>query len=281
MLLTSRETSLAPLAFLAATGHVHAIFDERTQDSGNISYGVEVANTRYFVKTAGSPTITRPFLTHQARVDLLRKAVRLHERVKHTALVPLRNVVESPYGPMLVFDWVTGELLGAARENRSDPSTAYFRFRQLPVERILAALDEVIDLHRELASAGYVAVDFYDGSLLYDFGTSRIHAIDLDNYHPGPFVNRMGRMFGSTRFMAPEEFERGAEINEQTTVHALGRCVLELLGDPLTGSFRGPILLRELAETASSRVPMKRHRSVAEFAAAWREQRYGAGSTHP
>lgn len=270
---------MAPLAFLATAGHVCAIFDERTQDSGNISYGVDVANTRYFVKTAGLPTVARPFLIHQARVELLRNAIRLHECVKHPALVPLRNVVESPFGPMLVFDWVTGELLGTARESRSDPSSAYVRFRQLPVERILAALDEVIDLHRELASAGYVAVDFYDGSLLYDFGASRIHAIDLDSYHRGPFVNRMGRMFGSTRFMAPEEFERGAEIDERTTVHTLGRCVLELLTNPLTGSFRGPTLLRELAETASARLPTARHPAVAEFAAAWREQRNEAGPT--
>jgi hypothetical protein len=31
----------------------------------------------------------------------------------------------------------------------------------------------------------------------------------------------MGRMFGSTRFMAPEELELGALINEQTNVFAM------------------------------------------------------------
>lgn len=273
VLLTSRETPLTPLAFISEAGRVCAIFDERTQDSGNISYGVETADKRYFIKTAGSPTVTRPFLPYQARVDLLRNVVRLHERVRHAALVPLRNVVESPDGPLLVFDWVSGELLGAPFESRSDPSTAYVRFRRLPVQRILSALDEVIDLHRELASWGYVAVDFYDGSLMYDFEASRVHAIDLDSYRLGPFVNRMGRMFGSTRFMAPEEFEFGAEINERTTVHALGRTVFELLTDPLTALFRSPTLLRVLAERASARLPAARYRSVAEFASAWREAR--------
>jgi len=273
VLLTSRETSLTPLEFVSAASRVCAIFDERTQDSGNISYGVETDDTRYFVKTAGSPTAAGTFLPHQDRVDLLRNVVRLHERVRHAALVPLRNVVESPYGPLLVFDWVTGELLGAPAESRSDPSTVYVRFRRLQVQRILSALDEVIDLHRELACCGYVAVDFYDGSLLYDFETARIHAIDLDSYHLGSFMNRMGRMFGSTRFMAPEEFEVGAEINERTTVHALGRAVLELLTDPLTASFRGPTLVREVAERASARLPAARHGSVADFAIAWRQAR--------
>ena len=273
MLLTSRQTSLSPLEFVSAAGRVCAIFDERTQDSGNISYGVETADKRYFVKTAGSPATARPFLSHQDRVDLLRNVVRMHERIRHTALVPLRNVVESPHGPLLVFDWVRGELLGAPAEMRSDASTAYVRFRRLPVQDILSALDEIIDLHRALASCSYVAVDFYDGSLLYDFETSQIHAIDLDSYHLGPFVNRMGRMFGSTRFMAPEEFKLGAEINERTTVQALGRAVLELLTDPLTGSLRGPTLLRDVAERASARLPAARHSSVAELASAWRDAR--------
>lgn len=47
--------------------------------------------------------------------------------------------------------------------------------------------------------------------------------IDLDTYSRGPVVNTMGRMFGSTRFMAPEEFARGAVIDQRTTVFTLGR----------------------------------------------------------
>jgi hypothetical protein len=34
----------------------------------------------------------------------------------------------------------------------------------------------------------------------------------------------MGRLFGSTRFMAPEEFELGVMIDQSTTVFTLGRC---------------------------------------------------------
>jgi hypothetical protein len=42
-----------PEAFLATLGEVFATFGPRTQDSGNVSYGVRVADQRYFVKTAG------------------------------------------------------------------------------------------------------------------------------------------------------------------------------------------------------------------------------------
>ena len=41
----------------------------------------------------------------------------------------------------------------------------------------------------------------------------------------------MGRMFGSTRFMAPEEFEKGRTIDERTTVFMLGRNLAIFLAD--------------------------------------------------
>jgi serine/threonine-protein kinase len=273
MLSEIQQTELTPSELVNAAGRVFAVFDERTQDSGNISYGVEAATGRFFIKTAGSPSATAPVLSYSARVELLRNVISIHERVRHDALVPLRNAIESPVGPLLVFDWIDGELLGTTRERRSDPTTAYVRFRRLPVVEVLAALDGIIDLHRAFAESGYVAVDFYDGSLLYDFAASRIHVIDVDSYHRGTFVNRMGRMFGSTRFMAPEEFELGAEIDGRTTVFTLGRAIFELLTDPLTAEFRGAPAIREVAEHASSLSPSDRYSSVSEFADAWRQIR--------
>ena len=49
-----------PEAFLRAIGRVFAVFDE--QDSGNVSYGVEVGGERWFVKCAGDPADPRPLL---------------------------------------------------------------------------------------------------------------------------------------------------------------------------------------------------------------------------
>lgn len=44
-------------------------------------------------------------------------------------------------------------------------------------------------------------------------------------------------MFGSTHFMAPEEFTLGASSDERTTVLNLGRTAFVFLGEP--GAFRG------------------------------------------
>ena len=236
-------------------------FDARTQDSGNISYGVEVDGLRYFVKTAGRPDDSKPYFDHAERVGALRNAVRLAESSHHRALPLLRQVIEFPTGPMLVYDWADGELVRGCLA----------RLRSLSPKEIGALLTEVYDLHRELVSLGWVAVDFYDGAMIYDFDRRCVHAIDLDSYHRGPFINRMGRMFGSTRFMAPEEFELGATIDERTTVFTMGRTASVLMSagsldrEPFLGTDRQlDVMLRACEED-----PNDRFQSVAELYAAW------------
>lgn len=62
----------------------------------------------------------------------------------------------------------------------------------------------------------------------------------------------MGRMFGSTTFMAPEEFELGAPIDQRTTVFTLGRLVRHF-GIRLTEraeTFCGPPTLAALVQQA-------------------------------
>src|SRR5262249_40867198 len=154
----------------------------------------------------------------------------------------LHRVIESPCGPMLVFEWLDGELLGVARERREDPSSAFQRFRNLPASRILTVLDQVFDFHEHVARAGWIAVDFYDGCLIYDFRSGRLGIVDLDMYAERCFRNTMGRMFGSTRFMSPEEFHLGALIDERSNVFVMGRTVLVFLSDGTMnlGAFKGP-----------------------------------------
>ncbi|MGH7470452.1 MAG: serine/threonine protein kinase [Longimicrobiales bacterium] len=273
MLLTAQQTQLAAPAFIHASGEVFAVFGEDTQDSGNVSYGVAVGERRVFVKTAGADA-PAPTLPRDHRIALLRNAIQLNRTVSHKVLPILRNVVESEAGPILVYDWVDGELLGSPASQRSDPRSTFLRFRRLPVPHVLEVLDAILDLHRVLTAAGWIAVDFYDGSLIYDFHSHNLHVVDLDHYHHGPFVNRMGRMFGSTRFMAPEEFELGAQIDESTNVYVLGRTVLELLSDGSEHkTFRGPPDLLRIAQRACLPARQDRYNSVNDFYTAWKAER--------
>ena len=48
------------------------------------------------------------------------------------------------------------------------------RFMELPVEEKLQVYGDILDFLEYVAQEGYVAVDFYDGSILYDFVTHKI-----------------------------------------------------------------------------------------------------------
>src|SRR5215207_6895723 len=111
-------------------GEVFATFD--TQDSGNVSYGVRIGERRYFVKTAGRVDDPTPPLDHAARVALLRNAIVIARSSTHGALPVLHEVIESPAGPLLKYEWFDGELLGVPSARRDDPSSSFQRFRALP-----------------------------------------------------------------------------------------------------------------------------------------------------
>ena len=135
------------------------------------------------------------------------------------------------------------------RDQRADPSSAYRRFAGLPGDRMLAVFDVLIDLHVALARAGWVACDLYDGCLVVA-PDDRLTVVDLDTYHRGPFTNTMGRMFGSDRFMAPEELTLGAShrpahhrLHGGEAGHALRHRLTEDLGS-YVGTPAGAAVLR-------------------------------------
>ncbi len=183
-------------------------------------------------------------------------------------------MVETPTGLVLVYPWVDGEVLyaGHGRAARQDPASAHARFRALPLEQVLDALDRVLDAQVSCASAGFVAGDLYDGTFLYDFAARWMWLIDLDEYRLGPFTVEVDRLPGSDRFMAPEEWEGGATIDERTTVFNLGRAAMVLLDEREVGeAFRGTPVMADVLEHATQADPARRIRTVMELTTRWRE----------
>jgi serine/threonine protein kinase, bacterial len=251
-------------------------FDHLTQDSGNVSWLANVGGQRLFVKSAGAQGSSEhdgaaPYFDHAGRVRLLRNAAELAGSCSHPALPRLLNVIESPAGPALVYEAAPGDLVHVPADRRRDPGSSYQRFAHLPAEALLGVLDVLIDLHVALAAVGWIAVDLYDGCLIVDFASGSLKVVDLDTYRRGPSINDMGRMFGSSRFMAPEELERGAAIDERTTVFTLGRLVWHF-GTRLTEageSFCGSPEVADVVRRACQNSPADRHSTVAELGQAW------------
>jgi serine/threonine-protein kinase len=133
-------------------------------------------------------------------------------------------------------------------------------------------LDAIFNFHVYVESRNYVAIDFYDGSILYDFKTHSTRICDIDCYQPKPYVNNMGRLWGSSRFMSPEEFELGAEIDSRTNVFNMGAMAFCLLGGERDRAYAKWDAGREHYDTALRAVEQakdQRYRSVAEFYEAW------------
>ncbi|GHB59160.1 hypothetical protein GCM10010347_31380 [Streptomyces cirratus] len=252
--------SVAPL--LDGLGTVFRTFDD--QDSGCTSYGLAAGGGRWFVKTASAP---------QA-VSSLRRAMAVHRAVSHAAVVPLVHSFTTDTGPALVYPWMSGEVLyhptRSRQGGRTAPGSPMARFRKLPLSRVHAALASLLSAHLAVERAGFVAVDLYDGCLLYDFDAHRMVLCDLDEYRPGPFTVEGDRLPGSRRYMAPEEFVRGAVIDVRTTVFNLGRALRLLLdaGDA-EAQWRGTPGRLAVIERATVPEPEGRWPSVRALVAAW------------
>lgn len=206
------------LSFLRQWGKVFRVFDQ--QDSGNLCFGLEDETHRYFVKFAGARPVRYKGEPERA-VELLKQSGRVYRDLAHPVLLPL--LWEGPVagGYALLFPWTEAICMGKQYPSRE-------RFLALPLDTKLGIYREVLVFHSHVAKRGYVSVDFYDGCVLFEEATGRTLLCDVDAYHRLPFFNPVGRMWGSTRFMAPKEFEKGAAIDESTMVHTLGAFAFEL-----------------------------------------------------
>ncbi|WP_409271273.1 serine/threonine protein kinase [Neobacillus sp. SCS-31] len=259
-------------------GTVFCVFDR--QDSGNIAFGIERDGVKKLVKFAGAKTLRYSGKPEDA-VARLKDAALLYVELSHPHLVRLEDHFAVDGGYALVFDWFDGECLHMPDEfpppkKYTDPNSPFFRFRQLSAEKRLDALECIFKFHALAEKKGYVAVDFYDGSILYDFKTNSTRICDIDFYQKKPFFNSMGRMWGSSRFMSPEEFELGAPIDSQTNVFNMGAAAFVLLGGELDRSFskwQASANLYEVALKAVENERAARYSTVEEFFDAWKKAR--------
>ena len=235
--------------FVQEYGKVFKVYDD--QDSGNICFGVcgerksgpallpENKGERYFVKFAGAPT-ERYEGTPGEAVERLKDTLPIYRDLRHPSLIELVDAREAAGGFAMVFKWAEGDCMG-----RMYPAQ-HQRFMNMPSEDRLQVFRDVAVFLEYVNRQGYVAIDFYDGSVLYDpdgqgepaapdrnaesTRRGRTTICDIDFFSKKPYFNTMGRMWGSSSFMSPEEFTLGAEIDEITNVYTAGAFAFALFG---------------------------------------------------
>ncbi|MGV3467445.1 MAG: protein kinase domain-containing protein [Heyndrickxia sp.] len=263
-------------SWLNNIGDVFCVFDE--QDSGNISFGLEKNDKKFFVKYAGSKP--KDFSGNpKDAIDRLVKAMPIYKTLEHPSLIKLIKHFSIENGYAAVFEWTEGECLHAhwsfgGKAKYINPESPFFRFRNLEIKKRLDALDTIFSFHTYVESQGLVAVDFYDGSILYDFKNNKTKICDIDFYRKSPSVNDLSEHFwGATRSKSPEEFTLGGTIDSKTNVYTMGAIAFGLLGGEMDHSYskwEADQKLYEVAIKAVEKERDKRYPTVKEFYEAWK-----------
>lgn len=228
-------------SWLNSLGKVFCVFSQN--DSGNISFGVDDGKERYFVKVAGLKT-AESVRTPEEAVASLKEAMPIYENIRHPNLIELVKHYSFSDIYIAIFKWADGDCLfdyWNFEKYHENPQIVppVKRFKQLPLEKRIKSVEVLFSFLSAVSKSNYVAVDFYDGSILYDFSTEITTICDIDFFREKPTINDMGENFwGTKRLKAPEEYVDGAVIDEATNVYTLGALIFGFFGNFIDADIR-------------------------------------------
>jgi serine/threonine-protein kinase len=251
------------ISFLRKYGTVFKVLDD--QDSSNLCFGIADDDKRYFIKYAGAPT-DRACVTVEEAITNLKHTIPIYKDLAHPTLIKYIDSEEIGGGFAMIFDWIDTEC----------PHPMYplsrRKFMQMPMETRVKVFEDILVFHAHVAAKNYIAIDFYDGSILYDFKREQTAICDIDFYEKAPYINQMGRLWGSSRFMSPEEFILGAEIDEVTNVYVMGATAFALFANSDRSLEKWPLneRLYDVVKRAVSDDRSQRQQSIQELIEEWR-----------
>lgn len=258
-----------PLEWLAPYGQVEEVWDGLI--SGNLVFRVMGPYGRLKVKYAGARTVNYGGRPEDA-VRRLKAATGVYS-IRHRAMPELLacGEVNGGEGFAAVFRWIEGESLHPYPPD----DRPWTDLRRQPRAVLLDMLDGVIDLHCALARSGWVQGNFRDSNLIYSRDMGTLAFCSLDGCLRLPAENDIGRPHGSSRFIAPEEYEPHAVIDERTTVYSLGMLIFMMLGNRDTRALKDWTMspgLYEIARRCVREDPRERWQSLGALQSAWRMQ---------
>ena len=267
-------------SWLKQYGTVFKVYDDK--DSGNILFGVKKENQRFFIKYAGAYTLQYHHDAESA-VRRLKIAAQKYCYIRHPALIPLIKHKKAGNGYALVFGWHDGECLHdhwmfetrvkytgqknyvelAKYQHKDAPM---YRFKNLTLQKKIAAYRTILDFMRAVHNAGYQAVDFNDNQVMYDFENDTLKICDIDNFEIKPYINSCNKLFANPeRFFSPEEYENGSVCNEATNVYHLGIFAFVVFGHEINKSdstWKASRKLYDFAIKAISQDKSKRFQTI-------------------
>lgn len=215
-------------------GIVFSVIDET--GSGCISFGVQKDNKKYFIKIAGAKTVEAE-ISEQDSIDLLKDAVEKYKNIHHQNLIKYIDSFDINEFFAVIFEYADGECLFdhwnfEKYKNDSTLITPIQKFKKLEISKRLDVVYKLFSFFETFINAGYVAVDFYDSSIIYNFEKDEATFCDIDLFRKIPTKNDLGKdYYGTKRLKAPEENELGATIDELTNEFTLGAIIFDIFSN--------------------------------------------------
>lgn len=214
-------------------GKVFLVIDET--GSGCISFGIEKDNKKYFFKIAGAKTVEAE-ISEEESIKLLKEAVIKYQDIKHDNLIKYVDSFDYKEFFVVIYEFAEGECLfdhwNFDRYKKTKEVTPLMKFKSLSIEKRLNVVEKLFSFFETFIDSGYVAVDFYDSSIMYDFENDEVTFCDIDLFRKLPTKNDLGKdYFGTKRLKAPEENELGATIDELTSEFTLGAIIFDMFSN--------------------------------------------------
>ena len=214
-------------------GKIFYVIDET--GSGCISFGIEKDNKKYFFKIAGAKTVEAE-INEDESIKLLKEAVVKYQDIKHDNLIKYVDSFEYKEFFVVIYEFAEGECLfdhwNFDRYKKTKEITPLMKFKYLSIEKRLNVVEKLFSFFETFIDCGYVAVDFYDSSIMYNFESDKVTFCDIDLFRKLPTTNDLGKdYFGTKRLKAPEENEMGSTIDELTSEFTLGAIIFDMFSN--------------------------------------------------
>ena len=229
-----RLQELHDFTWLKRYGTAFQAIDET--GSGCICIGMQKDGKKYFCKIVGVNTLEAD-VTPEDSVQILKQAVAIYRDLEHPNLIKLVEAYDYEKFYVAVFEWSDGECLfdhWNFEKYQRNPllKSPKQRFGELPIYKKMKCVDVLFSFLQSVNERGYVAVDFYDGSIMYDFENDVTTICDIDLFKKAPVINDLGEdWFGTKRLKAPEEYKEESVIDERTNIFTLGALIFEFFGN--------------------------------------------------
>ena len=154
---------------------------------------MEKACKRYFLKITGVNTIEAD-VTPEESVKILKDAVPVYYDLEHPALIKIVEAYAYKKFYIAVFEWADGECMFdhwnfEKYKTDSTIKSPKEKFKELPPGKKIIVTDVLFSFLDNVNKKGYVAVGFYDGSIMYNFKTDHTALRSLmHNYYQDVLV---------------------------------------------------------------------------------------------